>query len=174
MARYGDRRRPGCASRAEAPRAAAGRRCGRTRRRVAVILDAARSEFASSGYAATNMESVARRAGVSTKTLYRLIPNKAALFEAMITDRMNRFASVVRSEAHATARYRSSVAEALIVCGELLLDSEVIRAAAHDPQRERAISRDRGDFLSEGDPAHREHAGRLAEGASRTRPHRDR
>jgi AcrR family transcriptional regulator len=29
----------------------------------AVILDAARHEFASSGYAATNMESVARRAG---------------------------------------------------------------------------------------------------------------
>jgi AcrR family transcriptional regulator len=40
--------------------------------------------------------SVARRAGVSTKTLYWLIPNKAALFEAMITARIDRFASVVR------------------------------------------------------------------------------
>ena len=58
----------------------------------AVILEAARHEFASSGYAATNMESVARRAGVSTRTLYRLIPNKAALFEAMLTDRIDRFA----------------------------------------------------------------------------------
>src|ERR1700743_3671873 len=54
----------------------------------AVIFDAARSEFAVRGYAATNMESVARRAGVSTKTLYRLIPNKAALFEGMVSDRL--------------------------------------------------------------------------------------
>src|ERR1700674_2727009 len=65
----------------------------------AVIFDAARHEFAASGYAATNMESVARRAGVSTKTLYRLIPNKAALFEAMITSRIDTFASVVRVRA---------------------------------------------------------------------------
>ena len=36
------------------------------------------------------METVARRAGVSTKTLYRLIPNKAALFEGMVTDRLDR------------------------------------------------------------------------------------
>ena len=34
---------------------------------------------------------VARRAGISTKTLYRLIPNKAALFEAMVTERLDRF-----------------------------------------------------------------------------------
>ena len=58
------------------------------------------SEFADSGYAATSMESVARRAGVSTKTLYRLIPNKAALFEAMVTDRIDRFVSASIS-AHA-------------------------------------------------------------------------
>ena len=42
----------------------------------AVIYDAARNEFAGSGYAATSMESVAKRAGVSTKTLYRLIPEQ--------------------------------------------------------------------------------------------------
>ena len=62
----------------------------------ALILEAARTEFAASGYAATSMDSVARCAGVSTKTLYRLNPNKAALFEAMITDRIDTFASVVR------------------------------------------------------------------------------
>ena len=32
----------------------------------AIIFEAARAEFAQSGYAATGMESVARRAGVST------------------------------------------------------------------------------------------------------------
>src|SRR6516165_487288 len=65
----------------------------------AILLDAARQQFASSGFAASNMESVARRAGVSTKTLYRLIPNKAALFEAMVADRMERFAAGVRFRA---------------------------------------------------------------------------
>ena len=41
------------------------------------------------------METVARRAGVSTKTLYRLIPTKAVLFEGMVSDRLDRFVSEV-------------------------------------------------------------------------------
>jgi AcrR family transcriptional regulator len=36
-----------------------------------LIFEAARHEFAGSGFAATSMGAVARRAGVSTKTLYR-------------------------------------------------------------------------------------------------------
>jgi AcrR family transcriptional regulator len=72
------------------------------------------------------MESVARRAGVSTKTLYRLIPNKAALFEAMITDRIDRFASVVRLGASDDKTLEAALCEALMVCGELILDAEVI------------------------------------------------
>jgi AcrR family transcriptional regulator len=92
----------------------------------ALISEAARSEFAARGYAATNMEGVARRAGVSTKTLYRLIPNKAALFEAMITERIDRFASVVRLRACDGRDIKSALREALMVCGELILDGEVI------------------------------------------------
>ena len=91
-----------------------------------VILEAARHEFASSGYAATSMESVARSSGVSTKTLYRLIPNKAALFEAMITDRIDRFTSVVRLSGKENAELQSALRDALLVCGELILDGEVI------------------------------------------------
>jgi AcrR family transcriptional regulator len=92
----------------------------------ALISDAARSEFAAKGYAATNMEGVARRAGVSTKTLYRLIPNKAALFEIMITERIDRFVSVVRLRACDGRNVKAALREALIVCGELILDGEVI------------------------------------------------
>jgi AcrR family transcriptional regulator len=91
-----------------------------------VIFDAARHEFAASGYAATSMESVARRAGVSTKTLYRLIPNKAALFEAMITDRIDTFTAVVRLGACDGRNIEAALSEALIVCGELILDGDVI------------------------------------------------
>jgi len=91
-----------------------------------VILDAARQEFATSGYAATSMESVARCAGVSTKTLYRLIPNKAALFEAIITDGIDRFVSRLRLRACDGSDVEAALREALIACGELILDGEVI------------------------------------------------
>ena len=92
----------------------------------AVIFEAARHEFAGSGYAASSMDGVARRAGISTKTLYRLIPNKAALFEAMITDRIDTFASVVRLKACDGSDIEKALREALIVCGELILDDDVI------------------------------------------------
>lgn len=91
-----------------------------------VILEAARQEFAASGYAATSMEGVARRAGVSTRTLYRLIPNKAALFEGMITDRIDGFVSRVRLRACDGSDIEAALREALIVCGELILDGTVI------------------------------------------------
>jgi AcrR family transcriptional regulator len=91
-----------------------------------IIFDAARREFAAHGYAATNMESVARAAGISTKTLYRLIPNKPALFEAMITERIDRFASVVRLRACEGRDIEAGLRDALMVCGELILDPEVI------------------------------------------------
>jgi len=92
----------------------------------ALIAEAARREFATSGYAATSMESVARRAGVSTKTLYRLIPNKTALFEAMVTDRIDRFVSIVDLRACKGEGIEQALTEALSICAELMLDGEVI------------------------------------------------
>ena len=45
-----------------------------------LLVEAATEEFQANGYAATCMGTVAQRAGISTKTLYRLIPTKAELF----------------------------------------------------------------------------------------------
>ena len=92
----------------------------------ALIFDAARSEFVAKGYAATNVDGVARHAGISTKTLYRLFPNKAALFEAMITGRIDRFASLVRLRACDGRDIKAALRAALLVCGELILDGEVM------------------------------------------------
>jgi AcrR family transcriptional regulator len=69
---------------------------------------------------------LAGRCNISTKTLYRLIPNKAALFEAMITARIDRFPSVVRLQACDGRDIEAALREALMVCGELILDGEVI------------------------------------------------
>jgi AcrR family transcriptional regulator len=91
-----------------------------------LIYGASRHEFAESGYAATSMETVARRAGVSTKTLYRLIPTKAALFEGMVTDQLNRFLSSVDLDAIDHARIEEALFAALMVCAKLALDPEVV------------------------------------------------
>jgi len=91
-----------------------------------IIYEAARHEFAGGGYAATSMETVARRAGVSTKTLYRLIPNKAALFEGMVSDRLDRFVSEVNLHAGDDIDIEEALCAALIACADLALDEEVI------------------------------------------------
>jgi AcrR family transcriptional regulator len=91
-----------------------------------VILEAARYEFSHTGYAATSMESVARRAGVSTKTLYRLYPNKAAVFEAMVAERIDVFVSIVKLRACDGSHIEPALTEALTVCADLMLDGEVI------------------------------------------------
>src|ERR1700760_1569726 len=92
----------------------------------ALIAEAARSEFVASGYAATSMEAVARRAGVSTKTLYRVIPNKTALFETAVTERMDRFSAGVDLRTCKGEGIEQALTEALALCAELILDGEVI------------------------------------------------
>jgi AcrR family transcriptional regulator len=91
-----------------------------------VIYEAARHEFSDNGYAATSIESVARRAGVSTKTLYRLIPNKAALFEGMVSDRIDRFLSELDLQAIDNSEFEEALFAALMACADLALDKEVV------------------------------------------------
>jgi AcrR family transcriptional regulator len=54
-----------------------------------LITEAAAQEFQANGYAATSIAKVAQRAGVSTKTLYRLVPTKADLFTSVVTERIS-------------------------------------------------------------------------------------
>jgi AcrR family transcriptional regulator len=91
-----------------------------------VIYKAAGNEFAAGGYAATSIEAVARRAGVSTKTLYRLILNKAALLKSMVSDRLDRLISEVNLCAADHTDIQEALCEALMVCAGLALDAEVI------------------------------------------------
>jgi len=91
-----------------------------------IIYEAARHEFAGSGFAATSMETVARRAGVSTKTLYRLVPNKASLFEGMVSDRLERFLSDVNLRAVDHDEIEPALVAALMACADLSLDEEVV------------------------------------------------
>ena len=108
------------------------RRCrGRPRLRTdeetrQIIFDAARHAFAADGYAATSTEELARRAGISTKTLYRLFPAKAALFEAMVADRLERQLSDVQLRGVDHDDIAEALTVALLACADLALDPEVV------------------------------------------------
>jgi AcrR family transcriptional regulator len=91
-----------------------------------IIYAAARHEFAANGYAATSTETVARRAGISTKTLYRLIPNKAALFEAMVASRLDNLLLDVNLQAADDVDFETALNAALLACANLSLDQEVV------------------------------------------------
>jgi AcrR family transcriptional regulator len=91
-----------------------------------IIYEAARREFAANGYAATSTETIARSAGVSTKTLYRLLPSKAVLFENMVSQRLDRFLVAVSLEASDQTDIEQALVGALQACADLALDKEVV------------------------------------------------
>ncbi|WP_374545647.1 TetR/AcrR family transcriptional regulator [Rhodoblastus sp.] len=93
---------------------------------LALIVEAAREEFMGSGYAATSMCSVAQRAGVSTKTLYRLVPAKDALFERVIADRIGRFILEIDKNALNALGLEEALERILNAFGRLTLDRQTI------------------------------------------------
>lgn len=56
-----------------------------------LVTEAAAEEFQANGYANTCIDQIAARAGVSTRTIYQLVSNKAELFGSVIADRAGRF-----------------------------------------------------------------------------------
>ena len=91
-----------------------------------LIHEAARHEFLESGYGAACMEAVAARAGVSTKTLYRLIPTKAALFEEMVSARLDQFFAGIVADVVDSPDLAPALETTLIDCAGLTLDTEVL------------------------------------------------
>jgi AcrR family transcriptional regulator len=92
----------------------------------ALIVQAARTELETSGYAGASMCAVAQRAGVSTKTLYRIVPTKDALFESVVADRIGRFIMEIDERALANLDMEQALERILIAFGRLTLDSKTI------------------------------------------------
>jgi AcrR family transcriptional regulator len=91
-----------------------------------LIVAAAREEFHGSGYAGASMARVAERAGVSTKTMYRLIPTKAELFQSVISDRISRFVLEMDEEHLDTLPIQQALEHILITYGNLSLDQDTV------------------------------------------------
>lgn len=69
------------------PKRPRGRPSVRTEHETETLLKQVAGEvFLSEGYAGTSIETVARKAGISTRTIYRTVPNKASLFRLVADD----------------------------------------------------------------------------------------
>ncbi len=91
-----------------------------------LIADAARREFLARGYVGASVDEIARNAGVSKKTLYRLIPAKADLFSASVTDRIARFILAVDDAALAALDVGAALERLMIEYGKLTLSADTI------------------------------------------------
>jgi AcrR family transcriptional regulator len=91
-----------------------------------LISEAAMQEFQANGYAATSMSNVAHRAGVSTKTMYRLIPTKADLFTCVVSDLIGRFMLEVDADALDALSLTEALERMLIAYGTLTLSEDAI------------------------------------------------
>lgn len=91
-----------------------------------LVIEAAAKEFQANGYAATSMSAVAQRAGVSTKTMYRLIPTKAEMFTKVVADRIQLFMLVIDDEMLDAEGLKPALERILIAYGKLTLSEETI------------------------------------------------
>src|ERR1700730_5052142 len=91
-----------------------------------LLIEAAAEEFQSNGDAGTCMADVAQRAGVSTKTVYRLIPNKADLLTRVVSDRIGQFVLEIEPDALDALPLPEALERMLLAYGTLVLSERTI------------------------------------------------
>jgi len=91
-----------------------------------LIIRAARQEFLTHGYANTGMVAVAQKAGISTKTLYRLVPDKAELFKSVVSERIGRFMLEIDEPVAGPHDLSAALERILVAYASLTLGEEVI------------------------------------------------
>ena len=77
------------------------------------------------GYAGAVMNDVARGAGVSKRTLYRLVPTKADLFRTVLADRVDRFLHIA-ADADALGALPGALERILTEMGLLAMSPEAV------------------------------------------------
>jgi AcrR family transcriptional regulator len=91
-----------------------------------LVIEAAAQEFEANGYAGACMGDIAERAGVSTKTVYRLFPNKADLLAQVVTDRIGQFMLEIDDDALDALPIGEALERILIAYGTLTLSHRTI------------------------------------------------
>jgi AcrR family transcriptional regulator len=91
-----------------------------------LLIEAAAEEFQANGYAGTCMAAVAQRAGVSTKTVYRLIPNKSDLLTRVVSDRIGQFVLEIEPDVLDALALPEALERMLLAYGTLTLSERTI------------------------------------------------
>ena len=91
-----------------------------------LLIKVAGEEFEAKGYAGTCMTDVAQRAGMSTKTIYRHIPNKADLLARVVSDRIGQFMLEVDADALDALPFSEALERMLLAYGTLTLSERTI------------------------------------------------
>jgi AcrR family transcriptional regulator len=99
------------------------------------ILDAARAEFLSYGLRRTNVDVVARRAGVSRATLYRRFDGKDALVQAVLIRECRRFFGSIAAAVGDLPTVRERLVEGFVVGVRYAREDPLLtRLMASDPE----------------------------------------
>lgn len=91
-----------------------------------LIIDAAREAFLSQSFTDVSMSAIAQRAGVSTRTMYRLVPTKADLFRNLIAARISRFMVALDMGSLDHLTLVEALTRLLTSYGELTLGDEAV------------------------------------------------
>ena len=111
------------------------------------IVGAAENVFLAAGYGAASMDEVARRAGMSKKTLYQVFATKDALFTAVIAARVDALVSATeesgepRSSREVMENFLRQVARFALAPRQIALNRLVIAEARRSPELARAFYR---------------------------------
>ncbi|MCX6482677.1 MAG: helix-turn-helix domain containing protein, partial [Mycobacterium sp.] len=68
---------------------------------VAKLLEATAQVLGEVGLQATSTNKIAARAGVAIGSIYQYFPNKQALIDALLDDRLHRLAALTATQMHA-------------------------------------------------------------------------
>lgn len=89
-----------------------------------MLVEAAAHEFQVNGFAHAAMGAIAQAAGLSTRTIYQLVPTKAELFTLVISDRISRFMVAVDDGGKDALEPVEALTRILTAYGNLTLSPE--------------------------------------------------
>jgi AcrR family transcriptional regulator len=109
--------------------------CGERRRQ---LIEVAEQVFLEKGYHQATMDDIARRAGMSKKTIYVVFPGKAALFDALLAERLAPLAAPIpddgRPLAVALEEFLHAAARVALSSRQLALTRLLVAESPQSPE----------------------------------------
>jgi AcrR family transcriptional regulator len=118
------------------------RACSELERRT-LLIEVAEDVFLERGYHAATMDDIARRAGMSKKTIYVMFESKASLFDALLSARLAPLAEPIRDEGRplgaVLVEFLTSVAHVVLSARQIALTRLMIAESPRSPDVVRVL-----------------------------------